>query len=279
MNRFLCVVVLCASALPLAKGQSATAVSAQRVEVVHVATALDHLTVLEFGEPVVMVAAGSSGFQVERHQDKVLIKPLKEGAATDLFVWTSSRRFNYELEAAGEVKDMNFAIDNTPPPKPKDTTPSQIAEAADLLLTHSLLAAEQVDSSSVKRNKSGVTVRVDRILRTKAALYIHYRVQNRGKELYRVLAPSVYAIDAPRSAVSVLSLVDKQINERLVSRLGPTQQNPLNVSRAEVEQEDIFKDGETEGVVVIRRELASPTILELRFGNNGREPVKATVVL
>ena len=34
--------------------------------VVHVATALNHLTVLEFHEPVTMAAAGSSDFQIER---------------------------------------------------------------------------------------------------------------------------------------------------------------------------------------------------------------------
>jgi hypothetical protein len=32
--------------------------------VVHVATALNHLTVLEFHEPVTMAAAGSSDFQI-----------------------------------------------------------------------------------------------------------------------------------------------------------------------------------------------------------------------
>src|SRR5215470_786619 len=88
-------------------------------EVIHVATALEHLTVLEFGEPVTMAAAGSTAFQIERHDDKVFIKPLKTGASTDLFVWTSSRRFTYELEAPGEVKNMNFAIDSrNPEPKP-----------------------------------------------------------------------------------------------------------------------------------------------------------------
>ena len=66
--------------------------------VIHVATALNHLTVLEFHEPVTMAAAGSSDFQIERQENKVFIKPMKSGASTDLFVWTASRRFAYELE-------------------------------------------------------------------------------------------------------------------------------------------------------------------------------------
>src|SRR5579864_8406473 len=86
--------------------------------VVHIATALNHLTVLEFHEPVTMAAAGSSDFLIERESNKVFIKPVKSGAATDLFVWTASRRFAYELEITQEAKDMNFAIDSAQPVPP-----------------------------------------------------------------------------------------------------------------------------------------------------------------
>jgi hypothetical protein len=279
MTQFVRVVILFACGLPvITKAQPNETLQAKPIEVVHVATALEHLSVLEFGEPVLMVAAGSDAFQVERHQDKVFIKPLKAGVATDLFVWTASRRFNYELEAPGEVTNMNFAIDDASAPRPKDTS-TQVAEAADLLLTHSLLASEQVDSSSVKRNKHGVTIRIERVLRTKAAVYIHYRLQNGGKHPYRLVTPQVYALAAPRSAVAITSLVDRQLNDRMISRLGSTEQNAIEVTRAEVQQEDTPKDSETEGVIVLRLGLPSPTVLELRFGNDGSEPVKATVVL
>ena len=52
-------------------------VGAPPLNPVHVATALNHLTVLEFHEPVTMAAAGSSDFQIERQEDKVFIKPTK----------------------------------------------------------------------------------------------------------------------------------------------------------------------------------------------------------
>src|SRR6185503_4070928 len=114
-------------------------------EVIHVATALDHLTVLEFGEPVTMAAAGSPAFQIERHEDKVFIKPLKAGASTDLFVWTASRRFAYELEPPGEVSNMNFAIDSQLPSKPPAQTAAHLDDVADMMLTRALLDAERVD--------------------------------------------------------------------------------------------------------------------------------------
>jgi type IV secretory pathway VirB9-like protein len=68
-----------------------------------VATALNHLTVLEFHEPVTIAAAGSSDFQIERQENRVFVKPMKSGVSTDLFVWTASRLFAYELETTAEV--------------------------------------------------------------------------------------------------------------------------------------------------------------------------------
>src|SRR5579862_6942013 len=111
--------------------------------VVHVATALNHLTVLEFHEPVTMAAAGSSDFQIEREANKVFVKPIKSGAATDLFVWTASRRFAYELEITQEVKDMNFAIDSAQPVLPaKPIAEIDADSVADVVLTRALLGAE-----------------------------------------------------------------------------------------------------------------------------------------
>ena len=76
--------------------------------VIHVATALNHLTILEFHEPVTMAAAGSSDFQIERQENKVFVKPMKSGASTDLFVWTASRRFAYELETTPGGEEHEF---------------------------------------------------------------------------------------------------------------------------------------------------------------------------
>src|SRR5438105_4972638 len=139
-------------------------VSHPKSEVIHVATALDHLTVLEFGEPVTMAAAGSPTFQIERHEDKVFIKPLKTGASTDLFVWTASRRFTYELEPAGEVKNMNFAVDSAiPAPKPVPDNSAQLAEVADMMLMRAFLGAERINSNSISEQKGRITVRIEHV--------------------------------------------------------------------------------------------------------------------
>src|SRR5712691_195499 len=121
--------------------------------VVHVATALNHLTVLEFHEPVTMAAAGSSDFQIERESNKVFVKPVKSGAATDLFVWTASQRFAYELEITQEVKNMNFAIDSAQPdpaPAPKPVVDTETDQLADVVLTRALLGAEEINHTRVR---------------------------------------------------------------------------------------------------------------------------------
>ena len=125
--------------------------------VVHVATALNHLTVLEFHEPVTMAAAGSSDFQIEREANKVFVKPIKSGAATDLFVWTASRRFAYELEITQEVKDMNFAIDSAEPALPAKPIVEIDADQVADVGTHSGAAGSRADQTknSPESEKSG----------------------------------------------------------------------------------------------------------------------------
>src|SRR2546430_12560690 len=86
-----------------------------RTQIVHLKTALDHLTVMELGEPVLQVASGSPSFKVEWRENKVFIQPTEADTRTNLFIWTATQRLNYELEPAGSFTDMYFAIDQIPP--------------------------------------------------------------------------------------------------------------------------------------------------------------------
>ena len=124
----------------------AVAAEPQRIETQHpdaskvtrVETTMNHLTVIELAEPVTLAAAGSSAFKIERRENKVFIQPLEEGVSTNLFVWTNSGRWNYELVPAASVEVMHFAIDQRvatasqsqePVPSAAGATPAQsIAE-------------------------------------------------------------------------------------------------------------------------------------------------------
>jgi hypothetical protein len=248
-------------------------------DVIHVATALDHLTVLEFGEPVTLAAAGSAAFQIERHEDKVFIKPLKAGASTNLFVWTASRRFAYELEAAGEVKNMNFAVDSRAP-KPKSAADSspKLEDVADMILTRAFLGVERVQSSNIKDEKNRITLRIEQVLQANNTLYIHYSLRNLSTRPYRAVAPAVSQVLAPRAKISVTALEHMQLDGKLLRKLGELKERPLAPSRCETEREDIRPGEETQGVVSIRGQIASPAIFRLTFDADRSRPVAATVV-
>ena len=100
---------------PMLLGQKIETLKPDRHRIVRLETALNHLTVIEVSEPVVMVAAGSQSFKIERRENKVFVQPLEENVSTNLFVWTSGTRYNYELVPAGQISDMHFAVDQDPP--------------------------------------------------------------------------------------------------------------------------------------------------------------------
>lgn len=250
-------------------------------EVVHVATALDHLTVLEFGEPVTMAAAGSQAFQIERHEDKVFIKPLKAGASTDLFVWTGSRRFAYELESPGEVTHMNFAVENRPPmPTKPATNPAQaLDEIADMMLTRAFLSSERIDSSLIKDAKDGVTIRVEHIYQSRNTVYIHYAISNRGRKAYRVPTPTVEQLSPAQPGISVAALRGVQLNRSMAEKLGHARPVALPVAHSELQNTDLGSGEETQGVIAIRQKVDGPTVIRMGFANDGKNSNYVFLVL
>ena len=245
---------------------------------VHVATALNHLTVLEFHEPVTMAAAGSSDFQIERREDKVFIKPAKPGASTDLFVWTASRRFAYELETTAEVKNMNVTVDNPlpqAPAAPSKSAFSHVEEVADMMLTRAFLGAVDIAPANGRAPKGRVRVRIQHVFSTKTTLYVHYRVENESPSAYHVRTPDVFELQAGHSDLALPAFAHKQLDPRLLENLSDIDSVSLPVPRAETTVEDLAPGESTEGVVAIRQNLNSPAVVQLVFDRQ----VKAIFVL
>jgi len=276
MTRSVSLVVVCGLFAIAALSQQTGTPSPNAV--VHVATALNHLTVLEFHEPVTMAAAGSSDFQIERESNKVFVKPIKSGAATDLFVWTASRRFAYELEITQEVKNMNFAIDTAQPapaPAPKPVVETDTDQFADVVLARALMGAEEIKQRSARKTKGQVSVRVEQVFRTPSTVYIHYTIENNSGLFYRVNPPEAYQLKADDPPISLTSLAHTQLDRATLEELGDTHALALPVAHAEAEAEDLHPGETTQGVVPIRRDLKSPVVVQLVF----RGGVKATFVL
>jgi hypothetical protein len=241
--------------------------------VLHIATALNHLTVLEFHEPVTMAAAGSSDFQIERQDNKVFVKPTKPGVFTDLLVWTASRRFAYELETTEEVKTMNFAIDAAIPAAPPVVS-SSADELADMMLTRAFLGAVQI-RGNVRSRPNEVHIRVEQVFRTRSTVYVHYTIENDTKESFRAGLSAVCELKPEHSSVSVGSIARMQLDPRELKRLGTTKALPLAVGHVESELEQLQPGSSAQGVVAIRQDLKSPTVVQLLFDSG----LKATFVM
>lgn len=248
---------------------------------VHLATAMDHITVLEFGEPVAQAAVGSSSFNVEWRANKVLIKPLKQGASTDLFVWTASRRFAYELDPPGETRNMNYAVDNLTPVNRSLTTTStdtQMAEIADMVLTRTLLGADRIDSSTIKDHRGSVIVRVENVFQSANGFYVRYSITNLTAQPYHVQKPGVTQLTSVRSEVSLLGLEKTQLDAGMLHSIHGANRNSLTVTSSEVAKEELGPGETTRGVIVLRQQFTPPTVLELTFTDVGDRHVAATFI-
>jgi hypothetical protein len=248
--------------------------------VIHVATALDHLTVLELGETVTMVASGSPSFQIERHEDKVLVKPLKAGVSTDLLVWTDSRRLIYELEAPGEVADMNFAVDSrveTNKVAKEIVAPSE--DSINSIMGNAFLAALPVDSEGIHPVKDGVTVRIEHLLVSKNNIYLHYSVVNRGKRSYRLGAPQVERLLVSSSQVSSPEVRRKQISAERIKKISQPVHVAVDAASVQMTATELKIGERAEGVIVLPQPLAEGSVLELTFPADGSHRPQAVVVL
>lgn len=262
-----CTLILC-SAIAVAQQLGKPDANVTRVE-----TALNHLTVLEFHEPVTMAAAGSPDFQIERQDNKVFVKPTKSNVSTDLLVWTASRRFAYELETTEEVKNMNFAIDAAIPAAPPAVT-ARADELADMMLTRAFLGAIAIHSKE-RPLPDQVSIRFEQVFRTRSTVYVHYTITNNSESPYQVGSPSAFELKADDSRISLASLLETQLDAHALKKLGRTRALPLPIARNESEQHELQPGASSQGVLAIRQDLKSPVVIEVVLDSI----LKATLVM
>jgi len=246
-------------------------------DVTHVHTALGHVSLLEFKEPVTAAAAGSKTFHIERFENKVLITPSKAGVSTNLFVWTATQRFSYELDSPGETASISLVID-APAPEPEPVV--DVKEQQTQLLTQTLLAnglsgVRRIDQSYIKPGKDAIAVRVEHVLRTSETLYIYFTVENQSKQPFRMIQPAIYRLEPGHSSISLLGLVNRQMDANLMARVGSTKYVSVPVSYAEFQPGDVSAGTQKAGVIAIQLAPTSPTILQLVFTDS----LRATFVL
>lgn len=281
MKRFLTIVLVFATA-------AAGAQTIRQSQIEHVQTSLNHLTVLEFGEPVTTLAIGDrDSFQIERRGDKVFVMPLKEGAATNLFVWTASRELTYELDPAGKVAAMDVLVRSLPAlsqhravlaaTEPSDT---EIRKIALLVLTQAMIGAEDIAREPQKRHADRVQITLEQVYRAKDRVYIRYSLINQTKAPFRLTTPDVSVPVLTRVPVSLLGLKDHQITAQVFGEFKAKKGPELPVVEAESVKRDLAPGERTTGVIsIVCQADDAPRIYQLNFGADQTGVLRVEAVL
>lgn len=266
MNRVVVIALaLLAVAVEPARAQRIETATSDRTRIVHLKTELNHLTVIEVSEPVVQVAVGSPSFKVEWRENKVFVQPTEADTTTNLFIWTANQRLNYELEPAGSVANMDFAIDQTPvhiaPLKPT-SAPQPPPSITDLLL-----AGKPVRLPSGRQHGSKpVEVWISDLYEKDGNLLIRYAVSNHGSQPYAVHTPEVFQLDGVRSPQSLYGLVNSQLADEQVAKLKIRQQVPVPIVDGQLQSQQIAPGEQAVGVVALQLPSSEqPRILRLQF--------------
>ena len=287
MQRFFSGLIVLILAVPLWAQKIETA-TPSRDRVVPIHTALDHLTVIEVGEPVVTVAAGSAAFKVEWRDNKVFIEPTEPGVSTNLFIWTASSRLNYEIESAGEVGKMDFAIDypKPTPPATKVANPSVSHVGGGDPLARSyeigpMLGGRPVHSEYVRPSGHGVDVFLKDLFEQNGTLFIRYQIRNNSNNVYVPGLPRVFALRGVHSSQSLVGRENSQLSVPEAQRLKADGQAPLPVVDGKLRSAQLAPGEETVGVVEVKLPPPSQKANALRidFSQDGRGPVAAMLVL
>jgi len=263
-------------------GQKVEVEKPDRGQVLHVETALNHLTVLEMSEPVRTVAVGSPVFQVEWRGNKVFIEPTEAHVATNLFVWTPSGRFNYELDPAGAVPQMDFAIDQPVVDHPVvNLSARAVAKPSDPSPAEVLIEANPVRLYGPISDKNRVAVYLTDLLEHDGQVFIRYTIRNRTQKAYVPGTPQVVAFTAPQYRESLYVLRNSQLSPDAARHVKSSGETPIKVTKSEMRSPRIEPGQETTGIVAIELPPAhaEPTVLRLIFLAGPKGPVKATLVL
>lgn len=266
---------------------------AQRIEVqkpdpnriVRVQTALNHLTVIEVREPVITVAAGSPAFKIEWRENKVFIQPTEADVATNLFIWTASGRTSYELEPAGAVDEMHFAIDEpAPPPAPAPPTAVKPPSpgATDVSAPDVLLNSRPIRTNGLKTPKNRVIVLLkDTFQNDTNELFIRYVVRNGTREAYTLSTPQVVAINVNGSSHAVDRLPNTQLTESAAAHIEAAGERPVEVVTGKLRSVRVEPGQETLGVVGVKLPVKgnAQTVLRLIFPRDAQGQPTATMVL
>jgi hypothetical protein len=275
----------------LAIGAASLAAAAQTTtfnETPHIHTTLNHFTVIDPGEPIAMFAlADHSSFAIERSGNKLFIEPLREDAATNLFIWTPTRQLIYEIDPAGALSRMDMLVripPSTPTAQQGAVTASVAVEKGRQLSTQAeddaLMRSERITVDDQKQRSGVIALRIEEVLRSKDQLLIRFSLRNQSTDPFRVTTPDVFQPRPTVTPVSLLSLRDHQLSQQTVASFKAAKGFPIDVIQATVLTPNLEPGQATTGVITISgSEQSAPELYEIDFGSFRNHALTAEVVL
>ena len=271
----------------LASAQTITRQNINPNAVTPVATALNHLSLIELPEPITRAAVGSDDIRIEWHGNTVALKPVRQGQSTNLFVWTEHTQSTYEILPPGEVTNASFVIDQTngrpegskPADQEAKVSQTEIQKAADTLIAQSMLQSSVVNSRGIKDATNHVNVRITEVVRDKDALYVRYTVSNPGQHPYRLSAPSVFSFIPSAASNVVGSLKGLQVPEQKIQALGAGTTSTLSVREERISNPDVNPGQTVDGVLCFEQTSQGPHLYRFVFQNDESHSVTAAAVL
>ena len=257
-----------------------------RAKVTRVETAMNHLTVIELAEPVTLAAAGSPSFKIERRENKVFIQPLEEGVSTNLFIWTGSERWNYELVPAVSVETMHFAVDQQM--VSSSETHGAVASTAHSRSSQSfaeemLLFAKPIRNPGVKFGATQVAVFITDVFRKDDQLFVRYRIDNRSTHPYLAGQPEVFALRPAHSQISLHAYRYSQVGPEVEKRIRSRTKTRIAAVECDVSSEPLPAGEVATGILILPVPPpvpdTQPDILRFVFPVDGQKPTSLTLIL
>ena len=258
--------------------------------VTRVATALNHISLIEFPEPIIRAAVGSDDVRIEWQGNTLALKPVARGQSTNLFVWTAHTQTSYEILPPGAVTEASFVIDQTmAAPAPSETAQershaakirkSEMQKAAAALIARTMLKSSPVYSRDVKDSNDHVNVRITEVVRDKDVLYVRYTVSNPSQHPYRLSAPSVFEMVPKPGSVVLSSLKDIEIPAKKLSKYETESTSTMIVREARISRRNVNPGQTANGVLCFEASVGKPQLYRFVFANDQSHPVDAAAVL
>ena len=263
-------------------------------KVTRVATALNHITIIELPEPVVSLSFGSDSIRVEYHDNRVLIKPTKPNVSTNLFVWTATSHSVYEILPAGDPTAMSYVLDQVFPVQPPPPEPSQqeVEKQTDTMYSSALANIRPIRSgklphglrfwyrhSGEDRCDECVQLRVTRVTEDSGSYYVSVVAENKAAHPYRLREAVVTALRPTFSENIPAHYMNQQISVDALREIGSFAPEPLRTHGSTLNAPRDLKAGErAEWIVGFAKPGRTPAVYQLSLPDDEQHPVTATVV-